>query len=141
MLTTLHHILFYSENLYFGNNLIQVPLIYLQEQPSWTYPTYKKYETFMQSIKYSIWIRLFDRKLTMNTYALYTFCVGATVCIILGQLCKQYYYDYAIDISCFFAKSERAKTGWFGIGIKCSSGATCLSADCYFSELVLWKSN
>jgi hypothetical protein len=32
---------------------------------------------------------------------------------------------------------ERAKTGWLGIGIMCPSGATCLSADCCFSELAL----
>ena len=29
----------------------------------------------------------------------------------------------------------RAKTGWLGIRIMCPSGATCLSADCCFSEL------
>jgi hypothetical protein len=32
---------------------------------------------------------------------------------------------------------ERAKTGLLGIGIMCPSGATCLSADCCFSELAL----
>ena len=32
---------------------------------------------------------------------------------------------------------ERAKTGWLGIRIMCQSGATCLSADCCFSELAL----
>ena len=32
---------------------------------------------------------------------------------------------------------ERAKTGWFGINIMCPSGATCLPADCCFSELAL----
>ena len=31
----------------------------------------------------------------------------------------------------------RAKTGWLGIRIMCPSGATCLSADCCFSELAL----
>jgi hypothetical protein len=30
---------------------------------------------------------------------------------------------------------ERAKTVWFGIRIMCLSGATCLPADCCFSEL------
>jgi len=30
---------------------------------------------------------------------------------------------------------ERAKTGWLGIWIMCQSGATCLSADCFFSVL------
>jgi hypothetical protein len=29
---------------------------------------------------------------------------------------------------------QRAKTGWIGIGIICQSGATCLNADCWFSE-------
>jgi hypothetical protein len=32
---------------------------------------------------------------------------------------------------------ERAKTGWLGIGIMSPSEATCLSADCCFSELLL----
>jgi len=34
---------------------------------------------------------------------------------------------------------ERANTGCLGIRIICPSGATCLSADCYFSELALKK--
>jgi hypothetical protein len=38
-------------------------------------------------------------------------------------------------------EGERAKTGWFGIRIMCSSGATCLSANCRLSELALCKSN
>jgi len=29
------------------------------------------------------------------------------------------------------------KMGWLGIRIMCHSGATCLSADCCFSELAL----
>ena len=32
---------------------------------------------------------------------------------------------------------ERAKTGWLGIRIMCPNGATCLSAECCFSELAL----
>ena len=32
---------------------------------------------------------------------------------------------------------ERAKNGWLGIKIMCPSGATCLPADCCFSELAL----
>jgi hypothetical protein len=32
---------------------------------------------------------------------------------------------------------ERAKTGWHSIWIMCENGATCLSADCCFSELAL----
>ena len=44
-----------------------------------------------------------------------------------------------ISICCFSAKHaalrERAKTGWLGIIKMCSSGATCLFADCCFSEL------
>jgi len=31
----------------------------------------------------------------------------------------------------------REKSGWLGIRIMCPSGATCLSADCCFSELAL----
>ena len=50
--------------------------------------------------------------------------------------------DYKIGICCFFTKDaalkrERAKTGWLGIRIMCQSVATCLSADCCFSELAL----
>ena len=49
--------------------------------------------------------------------------------------------DYKIGIACFSARiikeRERAKTDWFGIRIMCPSGATCLSADCSFSELAL----
>ena len=44
--------------------------------------------------------------------------------------------DYEIDICCSSAKREE-KTGWLGIRIMCLSGATCLSADCCFSELAL----
>ena len=32
---------------------------------------------------------------------------------------------------------ERAKTGWLGIRIMCTSRATCLPADCCLSELAL----
>jgi hypothetical protein len=32
---------------------------------------------------------------------------------------------------------DRARTGRLGIRIMCPSGATCLSADCCFSELAL----
>ena len=32
---------------------------------------------------------------------------------------------------------ERARTGWLEIRIMCPSGATCLPADCCFSELAL----
>ena len=34
-------------------------------------------------------------------------------------------------------EGERAKTGWLGIIIMCPSGATCLPAECCFSELAL----
>jgi hypothetical protein len=40
--------------------------------------------------------------------------------------------NYKIGIRWF-----SAKTGWLGIRIMCSSGATCLPVDCYFSELAL----
>ena len=36
---------------------------------------------------------------------------------------------------------ERAKTGWLRIRIMCPNGATCIFADCYFSELALKKFN
>jgi len=35
----------------------------------------------------------------------------------------------------------RAKTCWLWIRIMCLSGAICISADCCFRELALWKSN
>ena len=35
---------------------------------------------------------------------------------------------------------EKVKTGRLGIRIMCPSGATCLPADCYFSELALEQS-
>ena len=47
---------------------------------------------------------------------------------------------YEIGVCCFSAKNTtwvRAKTGWLGIMIMCTSGVTCLSADCNFSELAL----
>ena len=51
--------------------------------------------------------------------------------------------DYKIRICGFSAKYAelriRAKTGWLGIRIMCPSGATCLPADCWFSELALLK--
>ena len=49
--------------------------------------------------------------------------------------------DYEIGICYFFAKHaalrKRAKTGLVGIRIMCPNGATCLPADCCFSELAL----
>ena len=50
---------------------------------------------------------------------------------------------YEIGICCFSAEHAalRRKTGWHGIRIMCPSGATCLSADCCYSELALYKSN
>ena len=37
-------------------------------------------------------------------------------------------------------RGERATTGRLGIRIMCLSGATCLPADCCFSELALYNS-
>ena len=47
--------------------------------------------------------------------------------------------DYEIGIWCFFAKHAilRRKSEWPGMRIMCQSGATCISTDCCFSELVL----
>jgi hypothetical protein len=49
--------------------------------------------------------------------------------------------DYKIGICCSSTKhttlKERAKIGWLGIRILCPSEATCLYADCCFSELEL----
>ena len=49
--------------------------------------------------------------------------------------------EYKIAICCFSAKRSalrsKVKTGWLGIRIMCPSGATCLSADCCYSELAL----
>jgi len=54
--------------------------------------------------------------------------------------------DYEIGICCFSAKhatflGERAKTSWLRMRIMCPSGVTCLSVDCCFRELALYKSN
>ena len=47
--------------------------------------------------------------------------------------------DYKIGICCLSAKPAalRRKSGWFGMRITYSSGATCLPAERYFSELAL----
>ena len=47
--------------------------------------------------------------------------------------------DYGIGVCCFSAThvALRRKTGWLRIKIMCPSGATCLPADCCFSELAL----
>ena len=48
--------------------------------------------------------------------------------------------DNKIVICCFFSKYaalRRKSKGWLGIRIMCPSLATCLSADCDFSELTL----
>jgi hypothetical protein len=42
------------------------------------------------------------------------------------------YYEIGI---CFFPAKYAL------VRIMCPSGETCLSADCWFSELALWKSN
>ena len=47
---------------------------------------------------------------------------------------------YKIGI-CWFSTKHAAKTGRLRIRIICQSWVTCLSADCVFSELALWKSN
>jgi hypothetical protein len=52
--------------------------------------------------------------------------------------------DYKIGICCFSTKHaalRRKSKEWFGIGIRilCPSVATCLSANCCFSELALYK--
>jgi hypothetical protein len=49
--------------------------------------------------------------------------------------------DYKIGICCFYAKNaalRRKSKDWLA---RRQSGATCLSADCCFSELALLKSN
>jgi hypothetical protein len=49
--------------------------------------------------------------------------------------------DYKIGICCFSTKHaalrRKRNTGWLEIRIICPSGATCLSADCCYSELAL----
>ena len=50
-----------------------------------------------------------------------------------------------IGICCFSvmhaALRGKSKTGWLGIRLMCPSGTTCLSTDCYFNGLALYKSN
>jgi hypothetical protein len=50
------------------------------------------------------------------------------------------YINVIIDIN-YSTFTERVKTGWLGIKMKCLSGVTCLSTDCCFSEIALYKSN
>ena len=45
--------------------------------------------------------------------------------------------DFKIGICFLPTKHAALRTGWLGIRIMCSSGATCLSADCCFSEQAL----
>ena len=60
-------------------------------------------------------------------------CVRLWVRVLLGYTKD---YCYKIGICCFPDKlGVIAKTGWLRIGIVCLSGATCLSADCWFSVL------
>ena len=49
---------------------------------------------------------------------------------------------YKIGICCFSAKHAalRRTSCWLGIRIMCPNGTTCLSVDCCFSELSLYKS-
>jgi hypothetical protein len=53
--------------------------------------------------------------------------------------------DYNIGNCCFFAKysalTSKSKDWLDQNRIMCSSGPTCLPADCCFSELTLYKSN
>ena len=52
--------------------------------------------------------------------------------------------DYQIGICCFSAKHaalRRKRKDWSARNQMCQSGATCLTADCCFSELALSKSN
>ena len=45
--------------------------------------------------------------------------------------------DYKIGICCSPLSTYIKQTGWLEIRNICPSGATCLSADCCFSELAL----
>ena len=63
-------------------------------------------------------------------------------CFVLLSFYYYYYYYYYILEFCRSPKStqhyiERSKTDWLGITIMCPSVTTCLSADCFSSELAL----
>jgi hypothetical protein len=51
---------------------------------------------------------------------------------------------YKIGIGCFSAMHAALKItskDWLEIMIMCPNGATCLSCDCCFSDIALYKSN
>jgi hypothetical protein len=69
---------------------------------------------------------------------------GFPHCKNIGGVIVSVPVGYKIGICCFSAehaalrrKSKESKTSWLEIRIMCPSGATCLPADCCFSELVL----
>ena len=71
---------------------------------------------------------------------------GIMVCVLTSsavddefELSSGQTKDYKIVASPLSTQhlGEREMTGWLGIRIMCPSGATCLPADCCFSELAL----
>ena len=60
--------------------------------------------------------------------------VSSSPCRVIPKNVK-----FTFAVSSFRAQylEVRAITGWLGIRIMCSSGVTCLPADCYFSDLLL----
>ena len=80
--------------------------------------------------------------------------IGGVMVSVLASECDRSWFRppigsnqrfYEIGICCFSAKHaalrEKSKTVWLGIRLMCPSGTTCLSADCCFNGLALYKSN
>ena len=76
-----------------------------------------------------------------GTYTHVLVLIGAVMVSMLASSAGRVKPKTEIGICCVSAKHAALKTGWLGIRIMCLSWETCLSADCYYSELALLKSN
>ena len=95
-----------------------------------------------------LWIVYFALSLSVSPI-IYSNSIGGAIVSLLSSsvVCRGLYrvkqkaIKYVASPLSTQHEGERAKTGWFGIRIMCSSGATCLSTNCRVSELALCKSN
>ena len=84
-------------------------------------------------------MHFFQSNFQVKILALYNRIGSVMVSVVDWNAVDRGFKDYTIGNCCFSIKPSalRRKTGLLGIRIMCPSGATCLSADCYFSELEL----
>ena len=66
----------------------------------------------------------------VSVLALSTIDLGSSPCRVKPKTIN-------LVFAAFLYQGARANTGWHGIRIMCPSEATCLPADCCFSELAL----